>query len=507
MADEDLVVPRLKPIAGGPVEALPSAPAALPESVQPRLRPMFGADTKAPYPDMTPGPPKITGTSFSSVPTRENEGGFWSGLWRDYGPNSYQPQGGGIGSAFQRAGEAGREAFRTTKGPFAPQLQEAAERNLGWFGGPVVSGAMEGVNLAARGAAALGTTAMADIAELGSGGNPKLARDITAGQQIAPVLGTMVPRGAVPPGVKVNVPPSEGPPPMGPYPMTKVTLKTPEDAHPFVKQLYKQADDSGRVIDPGMTTNFLDDLNRYAPQSEEGIHAGRANPVTNLITDLRKLQEKPIKSMQGIQDIDRQIQDAISENIDNPNYVRQMNGILQDFRARTDAVAPEFRPAREGYAAQKRMEAVQNILDTTEDSPNRAQRIQTKVQNFVNNKKNTRGWSDEEIESLRAAGQSGMVTDWLKTQGSRLGTIITSAALSPVTGIVNFGSGAAARAALDARRVARLEQAMQKMGERVPQPGAVPQPSAPRVPGLLGTVGRYGPLLPQFEEGGQRGFD
>jgi hypothetical protein len=216
--------------------------------------------------------------------------------------------------------------------------------------------------------------------------------------------------------------------------------------------------------------------------------------VSDLIARQQNLKDEPITSMQGIQDIDRTIQNAISENAANPNYTRQMRGILQDFRARADAVAPELAVARDGYAAQKRMEAVQNILDTTEDSPNRAQRIATKVQNFANDPKNVAGWTDEEIDTLRRAGQSGMVQDWLRTNASRLIPIIANSQI-PGSGFLQFGSSYAARQALDNIRVARLQAAMEQLGQRVPQPGAVDMPTQPAAPPSLLSAARYAPLV------------
>ena len=39
---------------------------------------------------------------------------------------------------------------------------------------------------------------------------------------------------------------------------------------------------------------------------------------------------------------------------------------------------------------------------------------------------------------------------------------------------------------------------MQKQGERVPQPGRVTLPTEPQLPRSLGTVARYGPLMPML---------
>lgn len=441
---------------------------------------------------MTPRP-KITSTGYQTLPTKENAGMPWDN-WR---PST-------LSGINERVGTEMKRVYQDTPPLFTPGARQAVA-DTGWIGRNVLDPAMGVANAIPKGAAAAGAGITANLAELFGGDDPKLVRDIHAGLTLAPIM-----KATAPPFVP-NIPrPDTSLPPsvrarelMGPEPKPRTPLKTPEDAQPFVKELFKKADASGAVVDRGLTDGFLSDLDRYQPQSKPGLATAGPNPVNDLITRMKKLRDEPITDMQGIMDIDRQIQAAIDEQYTPTgitNYGRQMRDILSDFRQRTETVAPELKTARDAYAAQKRMEAVQKIIDNTEQYDNRATAIRTQVRTFLRNERNTRGWTDEEIASLRKAGDTGFLTEYLRAEGSRLlgiGAAVSPDLLTKFLGVpAQVGISYATRNALENIKLGQLEKAMALTGERVPQPGRVAMPPPPQpVPSLVRTGMRYAPLV------------
>lgn len=441
---------------------------------------------------MTPGPRKILDTSYHQLPTREGGGMPWDN-WQ---PPSF------TGMA-DRVGTAVKQAYRDTPELFSPE-QRKAVADSGFLGNWVLDPLMGVANTIPKGAAAVGTGVTANLAEIAGAGDPQKVRDAHALLTLAPIMAATAPpfvpnvarpNADLPPSARVQET-------MGPEPRPRTPLKTPEDAQPFVDALYKKADESGVVVDPGLTTGFLSDLDKYKPRSKAGLATEGPSPTNDLITRLKKLENEPIRDMQGIQDVDQQIQRAIDEQYTPTGmttYGKQMRDILADFRQRTETVAPELKTARDAYAAQKRMEAVQRIIDNTEQYDNPASAIRTQVRTFLRNDRNTRGWTDEEIASLRRAGDSGFLTDYLRAEASRLSGIAMAVSpdlLTKVLGVpAQVALSYASRDALTNLKRNQLAKTMALTGERVPQPGRVAMPPAAPPPyPLLSTGTRYAPL-------------
>jgi hypothetical protein len=456
------------------------------------VTPLGGSDDwkpKAPYPDMTPGPPSkgILETSYHSLPSDTRPGGS-------------------IVDAASRVAAEMSDASANTPDILTPAAIKGAGENLGWLGRNVVGPLAQGVNYVGSGIArelsALGAGGMAGLSEIASGGNPELARDIHAGLTLAPVAATMTP-GFVPP----TTPKAE---PVGPFQAQAKPVTTPAEALNVVKPMYATADASNVQLAPQFTQDWVKSLDQYQPQTPAGAASASAeHPVTKLVDQLRQTAAAPLDSIRSIQDVDQNIQKAISANLGDPSTASQMRQILRDFRDRYSNIAPDqftgnpqdittFNNARQGYAAYSRMNELQGIIDSTEGNANRASLISSRVNSFLNKPENVAGWSPEEIASARQVADTGFLPEWLRAGGSRLAAIGTIAAHGLFGSIpamtADVGASYLLRHTAEGMRLRAAARTMGVLGQRVPQPGTVPAPPAVGSPGLLTQAARYAPF-------------
>jgi hypothetical protein len=388
-----------------------------------------------------------------------------------------------------------------------PKAIQGAYDNLGWMGrnvvGPLAQGANAVVSPVVREVARLGAGGTAAASEIIGGGDPEKARDVNALAQILPVVTYGMPY--VPPDLMTRSPSVDT---TGPFPKATVDIRTPADAAKVVTDLYRRADSSDFTLKPQFTQDFVSGLDKYQPQTPAGAaSASSTHPVASLIADLKKTASAPMDSIASIQDVDQNIQKAISQNLGDPDTVRQMRAILRDFRDRYTNIPPDqytgspqgivdFNNARQGYAAQSRMNEVQGIVDSTQGNPNRATLISSRINGFLNDTDNTAGWTPDEIASLRKAAATGFVPEWLRAGGSRLLAIGAGAAHGLIGGAGAMTADVAGsymlRNTAENMRLRQIGEVQRLLGQRVPQPGTVPQAPTPSL--LTSPALRYAPL-------------
>jgi len=442
-----------------------------------------------PYPEMTPKPSPLK-TSFHAVPSDTR-----NGIWDE------------VRSAAGRVGDEMNQTFQDTPPLLTPQARQWIG-NQGWLTRNIGGGAVDAGSFLLKEGSALGSGATAALSEILSGGDPQKARDTHAALQILPVAAAMMPRFAGP-----NLGARE--PYTGGEPLQARTIATPEDAMSIYKPQIKMAEQSDFRLAPKFTDDWLASLEDHTTTSPAGKAVNpEAPPVAKLIGDLRNAASAPLDNIKSIQEVDQRIQRAISEQSGSggdPNQVRQMRGILQDFRDRYGNVPPDqytgspqgvaaFQDSLKSYAAVSRLREVQGLIDSTEGNPNRSTLLASRVNAFLNDSRNTKGWNDNEIASMRQAANSGFMQEWMRAQGSRL-VGIGSAVAGGITGAaasvpLQVGLSYALRNAMEDMRLNKVREAMGVLGQRVPQPGTVPARPPPFVPPQSAvSAARYAPLV------------
>lgn len=477
-------------------------PPAAPPPTRAVVTPLGSGSDWAPparYPDMTPQPKSILDTSFHKLPSNENQdgGGLWSGI---------------VGAA-SRVASAMDDAGNTPD-IVTPKGIDLAYQTPTWLGrnvvGPVVQAANAVASPVVREAARLGAGGTAAASELiGSvlpGGNQQQrASAVSQALTTLPIVGATMPNV----GPLEMMPKIEQPETYGPPLPTKIDTSTLSGASKAVDKLYTAADNSDFTLKPSFTDNYVASLDKWAPQTPAGAaSASSTNPVAQLVDQLRQLKTAPMDSIRSIQDVDQNIQKAISQNLGDPQTASQMRAILRDFRSQYSNIAPDqytgspqgitdFNNARQGYAAKSRMDEVQGIVDSTEGNPNRATLLSSRLNSFLNNKENTAGWNDDEIASLRGAVDTGFVPEWLRAQGSRLvgiGTAVAHGLTGAITAVpAEVGLSYMVRNAAENMRLRQVQESMRLLGQRVPQPNTVAPP--PSLMQTTPTAVRYAPLV------------
>lgn len=521
--------------SGGSSGAPPVAPADAPAQGDDPLLHVSNRSRSgmpAPYPDMTPGPPAkpILTTSFHTLPSDTRSGVAW-----DQPPD--------LAGAPARISTEMNQTYQNTPDLLTPEARKAVG-NFGWPGRYVLGPLADVGSFAVKEGSALGAGGLAAASELLGGGNPQLTRDIHAGLQVLPVAqanappftgpivprepsytGTLTPKDLTPPG-------SSGSPPVGPagplYAPETLPTKTPADVLKIYQGQRAAADASNVTLTPKFTTDFVSSLDKYSPQSPTAqATAPVEHPVAALISDLRKSANAPFTDLRSLEEVDGQIQDAISgqygSNGLSPAGV-QMRQILRDFRDQYQNPTPdqisgspqglaEAANARNTYAAYSRMRELQGVVDSTEGNPNRATLIASRVNGFLNDDANVRGWTPEEIASARQAANSGFMQEWMRAEGSRLVGIGAAVALPGVGKLLGVpaqvGLSYAVRNAAENARIAQVQKALAALGQRVQQPGTVPPQPAPLMPSQTVVSGaRYAPtagLLGNTQDQDRRG--
>lgn len=441
------------------------------------------------YPDMTPTPGKrsILDTNFNAVPSDTRPGGS---LW----------------DANVRVGTEMKQTYQDTPPIVGPAVRQWIG-NQGWLGRNILGPAADAGDAAYKGTAAAGAGVLANLSEIASGGDPRLARDVHAALSIAPVLQSGVPM--VGPNLGAREPYTGG------APLERKSINTPEGGMEFYKPQIKMAEQSDFSLAPKFTDDWLASLEDHTTTSPAGKAVNpEAPPVAKLIDDLRNTASAPLDNIKSIQEVDQRIQRAISEqsgSAGDPNQVRQMRAIQQDFRNRYSNVPPDqytgspqgiaaFQDSLKSYAAVSRLRDVQGLIDSTEGNPNRSTLLASRLNAFLNDDRNTKGWNPAEIASMRQAANSGFLQEWMRAQGSRLVGIGGAALAGPIGALVGVpaqvGMSYALRNAMEDMRLNKVREAMYTLGQRVPQPGTVPPtPVPPALPQSAITAARYAPLV------------
>lgn len=203
---------------------------------------------------------------------------------------------------------------------------------------------------------------------------------------------------------------------------------------------YKLAEKSGAILKPQFTNKFLGELEAMQPQSEAGrILAGDSN-FTKISNKFKALKDKPL-TLQAAQEIDEFLGDTIDSLTDVGRLTKQGKKVLDvqsTLRNMIDnASEAEIIGGREGFDSLKqgrklwsqsvRLSDIERIIARAELSENPATAIKNGFKTILNNPNRIKGFNEMERKLIKSAAKSGIVSDTLKTIGSRLTGIITTA--------------------------------------------------------------------------------
>lgn len=225
---------------------------------------------------------------------------------------------------------------------------------------------------------------------------------------------------------------------------------------------YKFAEDAGGVLSPEARNSFLDEINKLTPQTEDEILLAGQSDFTKVIDALNIRRDKPL-TLEQAQGIDEQLGDFIDSNLHPNGKPTKIGKRIMDIQDTLRSYVREpdekyliggkegFDAWREGqrlWQKQIQLRDIEKILTRAEMYDNPATAIKTGFRTLANNEKRMRGYDAHTRELIKNAAESGIVSDALKTAGSRLNPIAAFATHGPVGGAaVGVLSGASRNAA------------------------------------------------------------
>ncbi|MCF0075437.1 hypothetical protein LZD49_33470 [Dyadobacter sp. CY261] len=206
-------------------------------------------------------------------------------------------------------------------------------------------------------------------------------------------------------------------------------------------EAYKLADDVGGILTPNFTNKFTQSLSDILPKDEIGIALAKNNPSTKIISELNQIiQDKPL-TLQNLQAIDEFLGNKVDDLMDAGRLTKEGRKVLdiQDTLRNLVDSADEtmiaggkegFESLKEGrrlWSAQAKLRDIEKIIARAEMTDNPATAIKTGFRNLALNEKRMRGFTPEQRKAINKAADSGIITDTLRTLGSRLIPVIAGA--------------------------------------------------------------------------------
>lgn len=221
----------------------------------------------------------------------------------------------------------------------------------------------------------------------------------------------------------------------------KPTQITADDIKAQSHEAYKVADEKGGVLNGWFTNKFLDEANKVKPQTEAGKLIAGDSAAAKVVDKLQSLKNRRL-TLNEAQEIDEFLGDTIDSLTELGRVTKQGKKILDiqtsfrnmidDADASTIAGGKEgfdaWKQGRELWSKQARLRDIEKIITRAEQMENPATGIKTGFRTLYNNPSRLRGFSKVERALIKEAAESGIISDTLRTLGSRLVPIITGAA-------------------------------------------------------------------------------
>lgn len=213
----------------------------------------------------------------------------------------------------------------------------------------------------------------------------------------------------------------------------KPNVLSADEIRSLAGQSYKEAEQSGGVLKGWFTNQFLDKVEKLKPQTEAGKLLAGDDAFTKTTERLGSLKNRRL-TLQEAQEIDEFLGDAVDGFTEMGRVTKQGKKLL-DVQTTLrnmidDADQSLIEGGKDGFDALKkgrflwsqsaRMRDIEKIINRADMTDNPATAIKTGFRTLYNNPQRMRGFSEEEKKLIKDAAESGIVTDTLRTFGSRL---------------------------------------------------------------------------------------
>lgn len=259
-------------------------------------------------------------------------------------------------------------------------------------------------------------------------------------------------------------------------------------AKAIASQYYQQAQDTGGVLKPSFTNDFVDQLSQIAPQTAQGKIIAGDTPITQLVQRAQALRDQPL-SLPAVQEIDEHLGNLVDQQYGLKGLSKDGRNILNAQSTLRDMVqnaSPDdvvggtdgfdaLSNGRQAWNQASKMQQIEKIQNRAAQSDNPATTIKSGVRTLLSNPSYTRGWSDDEISALKNAGDRGVIGGALQTMGSGLVPYVATAVGEGIGGLPGAAIGGGighvgsklAKSAGTALQNSRLADVLTTMGKNI----------------------------------------
>ena len=298
------------------------------------------------------------------------------------------------------------------------------------------------------------------------------------------------------------------------------TPATAEEIKALANAAYKKADESDGVLKGWFTNRFLDDIADIQPATIAGKKVPTDPKLAEALDYIASFKNTRL-TLQDAQNLDEYLSEAI-DGFTELGQISKSGKKLLDIQNRFRAAIENaddtlieggkegFEALKEGrklWSAQLKMRDIERIIQRAELMDNPATGIKTGFRNLLTNAKKSKGYTKEELAAIEKAATTGVVSDLLRTGGSRLVPIIAGASGGGILGTAAAGAGAAASRGMATRNaMVNAENVARAISQRaVPQdiakgglPAVISNPNAGQLAAPAGMVvgGQAQPVKP-----------
>jgi len=283
------------------------------------------------------------------------------------------------------------------------------------------------------------------------------------------------------PNVAVSTPPAAS----GNVPTTSAAAKQ------IASQYYELNAAQGNRMLPGSFTNqLIEDFKQAAPKGAlEKAVAGEGR-IGQMAKDVEGLRDQPT-TLEDAQRAYSRIGDAATaefrQNGSSETYrsLTQIQGNMRDRISPPDLAGDDpWTLARKAWSQAMKLDDLERIQERADMTDNPATSIRTQIRTLVNNPSKIRGYSDDEVASLKAAAERGTMGSLFHVFGSRLVPLAAGAAEAGTHGLTlgtaAYLGGHAVSSYLRNKATSiatnKLQKAMGVVGESVPRDPLSPPP-------------------------------
>ena len=258
------------------------------------------------------------------------------------------------------------------------------------------------------------------------------------------------------------------------------TLKTkPDTSASAIKELanksYREAEERGGIFKGKIINKVLDEVSKLKPTSKVAKTLESKSPINSISKDLEKFRDQNL-NLDDMQALDEYL-GKIVDNATELGRVKKEGLPVAKLQTKVrdilnKAVKDDIVGGSEGLEALKRgrnlwsrsskLRDVEAIINRAALSPNEATAIKTGFRTLASNSNRLRGFTPQEQKLIKDAAKSGIVSDTLRTLGSRLlpiGTAVSGGGIGATVGAKaasDISRSAAAR--VQAGRASKVER-------------------------------------------------